>query len=152
MDFNDRATGDAAMLVGITQILLTLGTGASLLNLVNPITLVQVLIAGAFFWLLYSGATFAIVRFIFDGHGGFPIFLRIAGFAFPTLLLLIFANFISDSFLLVLIIGAGWFVLIMARGITYIADLNQAKAFTAAIGGYAAVVIIQSILSGIRLF
>ncbi len=152
MDFNDRATGDAAILVGVTQILLSFGTGRSIGWLLNPLNLIEVLIAGAFFWLLYSGMTFLIVRYLLDAHGSFPIFMRITGFAFPTLLVMIFATLVTDSFLLTLIIGAGWFVVIVARGISYIADLDAAKSFLAAIGGYVGVVIVQSILSGLRLF
>lgn len=152
MDFNDRATGDAAILVGITQILLSFGTGRSIGWLLNPLNLIEVLIAGAFFWLLYSGITFLIVRYLFDAYGTFPIFMRITGFAFPTLLVIIFATFVTDNFLLTLIIGAGWFVVIVARGISYIADLDATKSFLAAIGGYVGVVIVQSILSGLRLF
>lgn len=152
MDFNDRATGDAAILVVGTQILLSLGTGISLGRLLNPVTLIQVLISGAFFWVIYSGAVYAIVRYLFDGHGSFPVFLRVAGFAYPTLILLVFSNFVSDNFLVVLVLGAPWFVLIVARGVTYIADLHVPQAFVAAIGGYVAVTTIQLILGGLRLF
>ncbi|MCB1246006.1 MAG: hypothetical protein KDB69_01925, partial [Acidimicrobiia bacterium] len=152
MDFNDRATGDAAILVAITQILLAIGTGTSIVHLLNPFRLLEVLISAAVFWLLYSAATWAIVRFLFDGYGSFAVYLRVAGFAFPTLLLLIFASFVTDTFFLVLLIGAAWFVVIVARGIGYISDLDATKSFLAAIGGYAAVVVVQSILSGLRLF
>jgi hypothetical protein len=152
MDFNDRATGDAAMLVAGTQLLLVLGTGTSIGSLLNPITLISVLIAGVFFWVIYSGATYLIVRYLFDGHGEFPIYLRITGFAYPTLLLLIFANLVVDNFVLVLVLGAAWFVVVVATGITYMADLGREKAFAAAIGGYVAVTIIQAILSSIRIF
>jgi hypothetical protein len=152
MDFNDRATGDAAMLVAGTQLLLVLGTGTPIGDLLNPIRLISVLIAGVFFWVIYSGATYVIVRYLFDGHGGFPIYLRITGFAYPTLLLLIFANLVIDNFLLTLVVGALWFVVVVATGITYMADLTREKAFAAAIGGYVAVTIIQAILSSVRIF
>ena len=152
MDFNDRATGDAAILVAATQILLSLGVGTSIGTLLNPFNLVQVLISAMFFWILYSAAVYVIVRYLLDGHGSFPVFLRVAGFAYPTLLLLVFANLISDNFLVVLLLGAPWFVVIVARGVTYIADLDAPKALGAAIGGYVAVTIIQQILGGLRLF
>ena len=161
MDFNDRATGDGAILVAITQVLLALGTGSSLIDLLNPLTLIQLLISGLFFWLLYSGATYAIARFLFDGHGSYAFYLRVTGFAYPTLLVLIFAEFLlggvdlpilGDAFPLVLILGAAWFVVIVANGITYIADLPLQKAFASAIGGYVVVVILQAILSGLRIF
>ncbi|KAA3635637.1 MAG: hypothetical protein DWP92_10710, partial [Armatimonadetes bacterium] len=41
LDFNDRATGDGAILVAITQVLLALGTGVSVGNLLrNPLDIV----------------------------------------------------------------------------------------------------------------
>ncbi len=152
MDFNDRATGDAAILVAGTQILLALGTGASILDLLNPFTLITVIVAGLFFWLIYSGATYAIARFVFDGHGGYPFYLRVTGFAYPALLVLIFADLVFDNFALILIVGAALFVVIVATGLTYIADLSREKAFGAAIGGYVAVTIIQTIMSSLRIF
>lgn len=152
MDFNDRATGDAAILVAGTQILLALGTGASIISLLNPFTLVSVIVAGLFFWLIYSGATYAIARFVFDAHGGYPFYLRVTGFAYPTLLVLIFADLVFDNFALILIVGAALFVVIVSTGIAYISDLNREKAFGAAIGGYVAVTIIQTIMSGLRIF
>jgi hypothetical protein len=152
MDFNDRATGDAAILVAGTQILLALGTGASIISLLNPFTLVSVIVAGLFFWLIYSGATYAIVRFVFDAHGEYPFYLRVTGFAYPTLLVLIFADLVFDNFALILIVGAALFVVIVSTGIAYISDLNREKAFGAAIGGYVAVTIIQTIMSGLRIF
>jgi hypothetical protein len=152
MDFNDRATGDAAILVAITQVLLAMGTGASIVGLLNPFTLIQLLISGLFFWLIYSGATYAIARFIFDGHGGYPFYLRVTGFAYPTLLLVIFTRLVIGSDILALAAGALLFVVIVATGITYIADLSREKAFGAAIGGYILVIIAQAILSGLRIF
>jgi hypothetical protein len=152
MDFNDRATGDAAILVAITQVLLVLGTGTSLGSLLNPLNLNQILISGLFFWVIYSGATYLISRYLLDGHGTYAIYLRITGFAYPTLLLVIFANLFLDSPLLILIAGGAWFVVIVANGLTYTADLPLQKAFTAAIGGYVAITIIQQILSSVRIF
>lgn len=155
MDFNDRATGDGAILVAITQVLLALGTGVSVGNLLrNPLDIVAILISGAVFWLLYAAATYAIVRYLLNGHGAFPMYLRVAGFAYPTLLILIFARllFDYDQFALMLIVGAAWFVLIVARGISYVSDLATSRALVAAIGGYVAVVVIQQIASGLRIF
>ena len=151
MDFNDRATGDAAILVAITQVLLVLGTGTSLGTLINPINLIQVLISGLFFWVIYAGATYLIARYLLDGHGAYAIFLRITGFAYPTLLLVIFTSLFL-SWPLDLVVGGAWFVVIVANGLTYTADLPLQKAFVAAIGGFVAVTIIQQIVSGIRIF
>lgn len=152
MDFNDRATGDAAILVAITQILLAIATGVSLLGLLNPVTLIRIMIAGLIFWLIYSGATYAIVRFIFEGSGTYPFYLRVSGFAYPTLLMTIFGNFLFDNFALILLVGAALFIVVVATGVSYVADIDRAKAYGAAIGGYAAVVVIQTILGSLRIF
>ena len=152
MDFNDRATGDAAILVAITQVLLAFATGVSLLDLLNPVNLIRIMIAGLFFWLIYSGATYAIARFIFEGGGTYPFYLRVAGFAYPTLLMTIFGNFLFDNFALVLLVGAALFIVVVATGVSYVSDLDRLKAYGAAIGGYAAVVVIQTILGGLRIF
>lgn len=152
MDFNDRATGDAAILVAITQVLLAFGTGSSIINLLNPFTLISLLLSGAIFWLLYSGATFAISKFLLTGQGTFAPVLRLTGFAYPTILLTIFGNMLFDNTFLILLVGGVWFVAIVANGLMYLADLSLQNALLAAVGGYAAVVVIQAILSGIRIF
>lgn len=152
MDFNDRATGDAAILVAITQVLLAFANGVSLLGLLNPSTLIRIMISGLIFWLVYSGATYAIARFIFDGGGGYPFYLRVAGFAYPTLLMTIVGSLLFDTFVLALLVGAALFIVLVATGVSYISDLDRMKSYGAAIGGYAAVVIIQTILSGFRIF
>lgn len=152
MDFNDRATGDAALLVAITQLLIALGTGTSIGALLNPFTLFSVLLSGLIFWLMYSGACYAIVRFLFEGSGSFPIYLRVAGFAYPTLLLLIVGDILFSSFVLILLVGAAWFVVIVAHGVMYIGDIDRQKSFIAAIGAYAAVMVVQAILASIRIF
>ncbi len=154
MDFNDRATGDAAILAAGTQILIMLGTGSSAFDvLFNPLRLIAALVSALFFWLIYTGATYAVVHYLFDGEGSFPTMLRITGFAYPTLLVLIATNLLlPNSFSLALLVGGAWFVVVVANGVLYVADLPIAKAFLAAVGGFVLVIIIQSILSSFRLF
>ena len=152
MEYNDRATGDAALLVGITSILLALGQGGSILDLFNPFNLLSVVLGGFILWIIYTGAVFLISKFLLDGHGTFATVFRITGFAFPTLLLMIASNVLFDTTLLIVAAGGAWFVIIVAFGLMYAADLARERAFAASIGGWIAYVIIQSILAGIRLF
>ncbi len=152
MDFNDRATGDAAILVAITQVLMALGLGTSLLSLLNPATLVQILLSALFTWVIYSGAVYLVSRYLFDASGTYAIYLRITGFAFPTLLLVVFVALIISSGLLAFILGGAWFVVIVANGLTYTVDLPMQKAVTAAVGGLILVVIAQAIFGSIRSF
>jgi len=152
MDFNDRATGDAAILVAITQVLMALGTGTSLLRLLNPATLISLLISALFFWVFYSGAVYVISRFLFDGSGGYAIYLRITGFAYPTLLLVIFTVLIIQSALISFVVGGAWFVVVVANGLTYTVDIPMLKAATAAVGGLILLVIVQAIFGSLLAF
>ena len=152
MDFNDRATGDAAILVAGTQVLIALGLGLSLGQLINPLTLANVLLGGLFFWVVYSGATYGVARFLFDGHGTYAIYLRITGFAYPTLLVLVFVNIFVSNPLLALIASGAWFVVVVANGLTYVADLSITKAAASAIGGYVLMIVVQAIFGNIFRF
>ena len=152
MDFNDRATGDAAILVAGTQVLIAIGLGLSLGQLINPLTLANILLGGLFFWVVYAGATYGVSRFLFDGHGTYAIYLRITGFAYPTLLVLIFVNLFVSNPLLVLVAGGAWFVVVVANGLTYVADLSIAKAAGSAIGGYILMIVVQTIFGNVFRF
>ena len=152
MDFNDRATGDAAILVAITQVLIALGLGTSLLGLLNPLTLVQLLIGALFTWVLYSGAVYLVSRFLLDGTGQYAIYLRITGFAYPTLLLIVFTSIFLSNPTLALALGGTWFVVVVANGLMYTVDLVLPKAFLAAIGGFVVVVTVQAIFGSILAF
>ena len=152
MDFNDRATGDAAILVAITQILLALGLGTSLFNLLKPLTLLQLLVSGLFTWVIYSGAIYVVSRYLLDGSGGYAIYLRITGFAYPTLLLVVFAAFAVSNPTLILILGGAWFLTVVVNGLTYTVDLSMTKAVGAAVGGFVVIVIVQAIFGSILAF
>lgn len=150
MDFNDRATGDALILVAITRFLILLGSGWTILGLTTSSTgliiLAQAMVTAAVFWLAYSGLTYAIIRFLFQADGKYAIYLRIAGFAYPTLLLLVFTSRLELPPIVALFLGAFWFFAVMTRGITYESDLPTQQAAVAAVGGLVAWVIVASIL------
>ena len=152
MDFNDRATGDAAILVATTQLLIALGLGASLFDLISPLILVQLLIGALFTWVLYSGAVYLVSRFLLDGTGQYAIYLRITGFAYPTLLLVVFTSIVISNPTLALALGGAWFVVVVANGLMYTVDLPLPKAFLAAIGGFVVVVTVQAIFGSILAF
>ncbi|MEN8041105.1 MAG: YIP1 family protein [Actinomycetota bacterium] len=152
MDFNDRATGDAAILVAVTQLLLTLGLGVSLLDLLHPTTLFRVLLGALFMWVIYSGAVYAIGRFLLDASGQYAIYLRITGFAYPTLLLIVFTALVIPIGFLAFLVGGAWFVVVVANGLTYTVDLPLQKSVLAAVGGLVLLVVVQEILGSIRGF
>ncbi len=152
MDFNDRATGDAAIIVVVTQVLMALGFGYSLLALLHPMTLISLLISALFSWVVYAGATYGVSRFVFDGHGTYAVYLRITGFAAPTLLLAVFINFLVPDPRLAFLAGGVWFIFVVANGLTYIADLSMVKAVASALGGYILMVVIGLILGSVFAF
>lgn len=153
MDFNDRATGDAFILVLITQVLLLLGGGSSLFGLLSdPIDLVRVLLSTLVFWLVMSGLTYAAARFLFQGGGAYATFLRFTGFAFPTLLLLLATERLIPFGFLAFVVGAAWFLAIIAYGVHYVSDLDLAKSAACAVLGLAGWVVVQSIFSGGLIF
>jgi hypothetical protein len=152
MDFNDRATGDAAILVVVTQILIALGLGTSLFSLLNPFALVQLLIGALFAWVLYSGAVYLVSRFLLDGSGQYAIYLRITGFAYPTLLLIVFTSIVLSNPTLALATGGVWFVVVVAYGLMYTVDLPLSKASLAAVGGFVVLVVVQAIFGSLLAF
>lgn len=153
MDFNDRATGDGLILVAVTQLLLIIGGGTSIFGLISGLpSVISALISAAVFWLIYSGLVYGAVRYLFQGDGAFATFLRITGFAYPTLLLLLFTERIIDNSLLAFLLGSLWFLAVVTYGVHYIADLALEKAATVAVLGMIGWVIVSAILSGLRIF
>lgn len=159
MDFNDRATGDALVLVVVTRLLLYLGSGGSLLGLVLDLpAILFTLVDAAFFWVVYSGLVYLAVRYLLEGDGGYPFFLRLAGFAYPTTLLVLFTLRVVPAFggpsggLLALLLGFGWFLVVVAYGVHYVADLTLGRSAAAVGIGFVGWVVLQSILSGFRVF
>ena len=136
MDFNDRATGDALIFVALTSLGLVLAAGFTVLGLVTSTTGISLmlgsLVSSAFFWLAYSGLIYFVVTRLFRASGTYALFLRLVGFAFPTLLLLIFTSRLELGGLLGFLLGAVWFFAVVAQGIRYESDLPIEKAAGAA--------------------
>lgn len=151
MDFNDRATGDAFYLVLITTILTFIGIfGIGPIRIFTNVGAFEVffrfLIDGLIVWLLISGITYGIVRYLFEENHNFPVILRIVGYAYPTRLLIIFfATYLSSPFL-VFLLGTGWLLYIVAKGIVATSDLALERALLASAGGVVGAVIVSSIL------
>ena len=149
MDFNDRATGDAFVLVLVTRLLLLLGFGFSVLGLTTSITGLEVLLISmintAVFWLAYSGLVYAAGKLLLDGEGSYATTLRITGFAFPTLLLLIATAAVINNAVLAFIVGSLWFLAVVAHGVRHTADLPLERAAAAAGAGLVGWIIVASI-------
>mgnify|MGYP001817417166 FL=1 len=153
MEFNDRATGDALIIVAVTEALFLIAGGTPLFGLVTSFTAVMSsLLSAIMFWLIYSGLVYAIVVFLFRGDGRYPIILRIAGFAFPTLLLTIATAQIFGNDLIATLVGSLWFLLVVAYGTHYVADLPLDRSIVAAVLGWAGWIVVSTILGGFSLF
>ncbi len=156
MDLNDRATGDALILVVATRFLWFLGAigfgrFSNLVDFRVWDTLVRWIISGLFFWLLFAGITWAVIRFLLEAGGDFATLLRITGFAYPTLLVALFFDTIVGSSDLAFVLGAVWMLAIVARGVQYVSDLALDRAVIAAVAGLAGSIVVIRILSGLPL-
>jgi len=153
MDFNDRATGDALILVAITEVLIIIAGGTPLFGLVTGLAdVLYALLSTVMFWLIYSGLVYAVAVYLFRGDGQYAIYLRIAGFAFPTLLLTIATTQIFGTGLIGVFVGSLWFLLVVAYGTHYISDLPLDRSIVAAVLAWAGWIVVSSILGGLSLF
>ncbi|MFV9671860.1 MAG: hypothetical protein ACNYZH_01435 [Acidimicrobiia bacterium] len=153
MDFNDRATGDALIIVAITEVLIIIAGGTPLFGLVTGfLGVLSALLATVMFWLIYSGLVYAAAVYLFRGDGHYPVYLRIVGFAFPTLLLTIATTQIFGTGLIGTLVGSLWFLLVVAYGTHYISDLPLDRSIVAAVLGWAGWIVVSTILGGFSLF
>lgn len=153
MEFNDRATGDALIIVAVTEVLFLIAGGTSLFGLMtSAVGVLATLISTVMFWLIYSGLVYAVVVYLLRGDGHFPIYLRIVGFAFPTLLLTIASTQILGDGLIGTLVGSIWFLLVVAYGTHYVSDLPLDRSLVAAVLGWAGWIVVSTILGGFSLF
>ncbi|HZJ47561.1 MAG TPA: hypothetical protein VFD97_00830 [Acidimicrobiia bacterium] len=153
MDFNDRATGDALILVAITEVLFLFAGGTSLFGLVTGlVSVLAALLSTVMFWLIYSGLVYAIAVYLFRGDGHYPVYLRIAGFAFPTLLLMIATTRMLGGGLIGTLAGSVWFLLVVAYGTHFVSDLPFDRSVVTAVLGWAGWIVVSTILGGFSLF
>jgi hypothetical protein len=153
MEFNDRATGDALIIVAITEVLFLIAGGTPLFGLVTSFTAVMSsLLSAVIFWLIYAGLVYAIVVFLFRADGRYPTYLRMAGFAFPTLLLTIATTQIFGNDLIATLVGSLWFILVVAYGTHYVSDVPLDRSIVAAVLGWAGWIVVSTILGGFSLF
>ncbi|MEN8235278.1 MAG: hypothetical protein ABFR89_10195 [Actinomycetota bacterium] len=153
MEFNDRATGDALILVAITQVLILIAGGTSIFGLVTGfLGLLEAVFRATVFWLIYSGLVYAAAVHLFRGDGRYATYLRIAGFAFPTLLMTIASTQLLGHGLTATFVGSIWFLLVVAYGTHYVSDLPLDRSIVTAALGWAGWIVVSAILGGFRLF
>lgn len=161
MDFNDRASGDALIIVAITRLLIFLGVigfGSirGLFSLGVWEAFILAMVQGLVFWLIFSGVAYAILRFLFQVSIGYPIVLRIAGFAYPATLVVlalvqIFPPASVTSLGVITLVANAWFFAIVAKGLDYVSDADLLKGIVAAVGGWLGYLVVSAILGGLPL-
>jgi len=149
MDFNDRATGDAFILVAITGLLKFAGFFGGLRSLFNLgawDALLEFALSALIVWLLYSGIAWALVRYVVQAGGDYATYLRFTGFAYPTTLLALAAAYaMNRTGIITFALGFAWFVFIIARGIEYESDLPRERALLVAVGALAGLIVVNAI-------
>ena len=150
MDINDRATGDALVLVAATRLVILLALGFELFGVLSAFTTAEIIIASAVnaavFWLVYSGVVYAIVKYGFKAEANYATILRIAGFAYPTLILAVIVFRFGLPVLVSFLLSAAWFVLIVTHGVRYESELPIDKCALASVGGLVAWFLVSLIL------
>jgi hypothetical protein len=150
MDFNDRATADGLIFVVATRFLILLGEGWTIRGLSTTLSGIEVLIFAMLnaliFWLVYSGIVFAVTKFLLDGSGAYATYLRVTGFAYPTLLLFVFTVRLGITRTAAFVLASAWLLVIVTRGVIYEGDVPIEKAAFAAGAGLAGWIILSAIL------
>lgn len=143
MQFEPDATGDAIIIVALTSLVVAIAAGVDLsLNAVLSLA-INALVA----WLIISGLTYVAARFIFHADNDYAPVLRVAGFAFPTLLILIVTVRIFPNYF-GLFLGFLWFIAALAAGTQEVQDMKREHAWGAAGTGFAGWLLIQFLLGG----
>lgn len=150
MDLNDRATGDALILVAATRLIILVVLGFELFGLVSAFTTAEIVVASAVnaavFWLAYSGVVYAIVKYGFKAEANYATILRVAGFGYPVLLVAAVAVRVGLPVLVSFLLSAVWFVAIVSHGVRYESELPIERCALAAVGGLVAWFLIAQIL------
>lgn len=144
MYFESSATGDALILVAATGLILALAGPASL-----TVSLIfQVLINSLFMWLVVTALVWASAKFILEANGEYAPVLRVVGFATPTLLVwLVTVRFFDNA--LGIIVGALWFLAVIAAGLRVVMEMPLERAWAAAAMGFVGWLLLQILLGGL---
>jgi hypothetical protein len=143
MQFESDATGDAIVIVALTSFVVAVAAGVEItLNGVLSRAL-NALVA----WLIIAALTWAAARFIYNSRADYAPVLRVAGFAFPTtLLLLVTLRAFPNAF--GYYVSFAWFLAVMAAGTREVMDLSREQAWGATLAGFGGWVVLQALLGG----
>lgn len=143
MQFEPDATGDAIVIVALTSVALALLAGVRFTVIGTASRALSALVA----WLMLAALTWAAARFIYGSRNDYAPLLRIAGFGFPTTLLLLVTLRVFEGYL-GYYLSFAWLVAVMAYGTQEVMDLNRQQAVGAAVAGFGGFIVLQWILGG----
>ncbi|HSG79957.1 MAG TPA: hypothetical protein VLD62_10285 [Acidimicrobiia bacterium] len=134
---------DGAIVVGSIHLALVV---PALISGLDLIVIVRFVLSGMFGWIILSGLVYLLGRHLLEGWGTYQGMMAASSLAYGPLLL---------AFPIALFIDVGWAALIPSvwllacvwMAAQQALELDKAKAALAAVGGYAAWVFIQAILS-----
>lgn len=144
MFFEGSATGDALVLVAGTGIILALAGPATF----SVSLFFQVLINSLFMWLVVSALVWASAKFALEANGEYAPVLRVVGFATPTLLVWLVTTRVFDG-ALAIIVGAVWFLAVIAAGLQVVMEMRPDRAWAAAGMGFVGWLLLQILLGGL---
>lgn len=141
MQFNQAANGDAVLIVAAVYavwILFAIGLNLGGLPFLSAGawavgTFVSLFIAGAFAWILGSGAVYAISTFIFEARVNFGTIVPITGYAHAPLVLVPVIARLNLPVGAALIFLGIWSAAMMVTGFQANLDMTQERAIGAAL-------------------
>lgn len=139
MLWNDRAGGDAALIVIATELVFSL-----VLAGLNISAFLFFLVSGLIFWLVFSGFAWAAAKYIFGGDGRFPGVFRIVGFAYPARLVILPLLYVTN-FWIATLVGSIWFLAIVAYGLKEAMEVPLQQAALSAGAGMVGFLIFSAI-------
>ena len=143
MTLSNDGVADGAMIVGGVHLALAV---PALVRGLDLITVVRFVLSGMFGWLILSGLVYLIGRHMLEGYGSYQGMMAASSLAYGPLLLAIpIALFIDVGF--ASLIPSVWLLACIWMAAQQALELDRQNAALAAIGGYAAWVILQTILA-----
>lgn len=139
MIWNDRAVGDAALIVIAVEAAFSIALAG-----LNLLVFFAFLISGLIFWLVFSGFTYGAAKYLFQGHGRYQHVMSIVGFAYPARLVIL-ALLYFTGYPVALLIGSVWFLAIVAHGTKEAMELPFQQSALAAAAGFVGFLVFSAI-------
>lgn len=132
---------DGAIVVGVVYALLMIPV---VLDGVDVLTATRVILYGLVNWLILSGLVYLIGRYLLEGDGSYPGTMAATSIGHPVLLAGILLAPVLDPWKAQLVVSA-WLVATLWVAARVALELPKGRAALAAVGGWAAFVVVSLI-------